>query len=235
MEFIMELSNSTVSVLKNFAQINPNLTVTKGKMIKTIAETKNIFAIATLKDEFPSSFGIYDLSEFLGVLGLIENPKLLPEAGFATIVDQTGRSKIKYYFTDPEMLTALPGSVKFPDSDVKMKLDRATLSKIKSAASALGHSHLAIEPSDGAIALTVFDPDSKTSNTFSTVVPGEYVEDAKFKFVLSIDSLKRLISTDGDFDVNLSSKLITKFTLTGNDEISIDYFIAPEKTSTYGV
>ena len=37
----MQLSNETIEVLKNFANINPNLVVSAGSNLKTISEAKN--------------------------------------------------------------------------------------------------------------------------------------------------------------------------------------------------
>ena len=75
--------------------------------------------------------------------------------------------------------------------------------------------------------LTVVDNTDSTSNAFEIVVPGS-VDSEDFTFVMNIANLK-LIS--GDYDVEVSSRLISKFTNKGTD---ICYFIALEKSSTYG-
>lgn len=43
----MELKESTLSVLKNFASINPNIVIAEGNTLKTITEAKNVLAQAT--------------------------------------------------------------------------------------------------------------------------------------------------------------------------------------------
>jgi len=227
----MKLNETTLQVLKNFAQINPNIVIDQGNSIKTIAEAKNVFAFATLKDEFPSRFGIYDLNEFLGVLNLVDEPNFSPNTGFATISDSTGRSQIKYYFTDPEMLTSPSREVKMPPADVSFRLDTETLSRIKSAASALGHNEVAITPTDGVITMTVFDSENNTGNTFSIDVPGKYDTSTKFNLVFNIGNLKKLIPTT--YNVEISSKLISHFK-SEDTELPIEYFVALEKTSKYG-
>ena len=70
----MELSDNTMSVLKNFAGINPNILIKQGTTIKTISEARNVLAAANVTEEFSNEFGIYDLSEFIGVLGLVDTP-----------------------------------------------------------------------------------------------------------------------------------------------------------------
>ncbi len=46
----MQLSEKTIEVLKNFANINPNLVVSAGSNLKTISEAKNIMASADVAE-----------------------------------------------------------------------------------------------------------------------------------------------------------------------------------------
>jgi len=48
----MNLSNETVSVLKNFATINQNLVIKSGSSISTMSAMKNIVASAEVKETF---------------------------------------------------------------------------------------------------------------------------------------------------------------------------------------
>ena len=66
----MELKESTISVLKNYAGINPNIVIEAGNKIKTMTEARNVMSSATLDNDFPQRFGIYDLNEFLSCLSL---------------------------------------------------------------------------------------------------------------------------------------------------------------------
>jgi len=114
-----------------------------------------------------------------------------------------------------------------PDGEVKFTLDEDTLNKIKRAASILGHNELSITGKNGVLSLTVVENGNSTSNTFAIDIDGEF-GDAEFTFVLSIANLKILA---GDYDVNISSKLISNFK---HKEQPVQYWIALEKTSTYG-
>lgn len=228
----MELNEGTMQVLKNFAQINPNLVINPGNEIKTMAEAKNVLATAVVSDEFKTQMGIYDLNEFLGVLGLISQPELTADEKFATISDTSGRSKIKYYFSDVSMLTQSTKTVTMPSQDVTFKLDQETLTRLTRAAGALGHNEISISPSNGAIALTVCDHENPTSNTYTIDVPGELAEDVDFTFYISVANIKKLVS--GSYTVQLSSKCISHFQLIENELFKMDYFIALEKHSKYG-
>jgi hypothetical protein len=228
----MKLTDYTTQVLKNFSGINSNIVFHPGNQVSTISEARNILTTAVVDVEFPSEFGIYDLNEFLGVLSLVDEPQVKFEEKFAVISDSVGRSKIKYFFTDTDMLTSpnstmLTKASAMNDFEVTFTLDQDTMNKIKRATSALGHTSVSITPSNGAIALTVFDPENATSNTFTIELAGKY-ESENFNFILNIQNLKIL---PGDYNVGLSSKLMSKFTHT---EKKVNYWIALEKTSTYG-
>lgn len=224
----MELKESTLSILKNFATINPNIVIAEGNTLKTITEAKNVLATATVEESFPKTVGIYDLSEFLGVLSLVDTPKLEFNDDFALVSDSSGRSKVKYFFSDIEMLTAPSKDITMPSEDVKFTLDAGTLSKLKRASSTLGHSEVSVKAvSEGIIELSIIDNQNATSNTFSIQVDGEYTE-ANFNFILNINNMKII---DGDYDVAISSKLISNFV---NKGVSIQYWIALEKSSTFG-
>ena len=62
---MMKLSEHTQSVLKNFATINQNLVIKKGKTLMTMSAMKNIIAKAEVEEEFTQDVPIYNLNEFL--------------------------------------------------------------------------------------------------------------------------------------------------------------------------
>jgi hypothetical protein len=81
--------------------------------------------------------------------------------------------------------------------------------------------------SEGSIKICVVDNSDSTSNAFEIVVPGT-CDSENFTFVMNIGNLK-LIS--GTYEVEVSSRLISRFTNSAN---KVSYFIALEKSSTYG-
>jgi hypothetical protein len=223
----MKLTESTMQVLKNFASINPNIVVEGGKTLRTISEGKNVFGKATLDVEFPVRFGIYDLNEFLSVLGLVDEPSLIFQDTHVVVNDSTGLSKVKYFFTDTEYLTTSNKDIVMPTSEIKFTITNDTLNKVKRAASALGHSVVAIRPNNGSVSLTILDSGNPTSNTFTIDVDGTYELD-KFELILNISNLKLL---PGDYQVEISSRLISHFI---NKTNGVEYWLALEKSSSYG-
>lgn len=224
----MRLSTQTIEILRNFASINSNIVIEEGQTIRTISEAKNILAKVTVEETFPQEFGIYDLSEFLSVLRLVDEPKLTFADKHCVVGDSSGRSNIKYFFSDTEMLTKTTKDVRMPEGNIKLTLDENTLGNVKAAASALGHSELVIQDGgDGLAKLTVTTLENATANTYSIDIPATS-DIATYKFVYNINNLKILTGT---YDVEISSKLISKLT---NTENGLQYWIALEKTSTYG-
>jgi len=227
--YIMELNENTLNVLRNFSDINQNILIKQGSVLKSISEARNVLATANVGDEFPKDFGIYDLNEFIGVLGLVDKPNLNFEDDFVTIGDSTGRTKIKYFYSSEDTLTTPTKDITMPGFDVKFTLDSAVLDKIKRAASTLGHNEVSISNSNNIIKISVIDSQNKTSHAFSIDVDGDYAENSKFNFILNINNLKII---PDDYEVEISSKLISQFS---NSKMNLKYWIAMEKSSTFGV
>jgi hypothetical protein len=177
---------------------------------------------------FPETFGIYDLNEFISVLSLVDSPRLKFEQNYVLVIDNSGRSRTKYHYSDLDILTKPSKDIIMPEPDVKFTLDKNTLSKIKRASSVLGHTELSVSGSSGVVCLSVIDSKDSTSNVFSIDVDGTYGNE-NFNFIFNISNLKMV---DGDYEVGISSKLISHFV---NKETATEYWVALEKSSTYGV
>jgi hypothetical protein len=221
----MELSEKTIAILNNFKTIQSNMVFHPGNGIATLADARNIAASATIDIDVPTEFGIFDLSEFLATLNLVDNPKLNLKKDHALVESTSGLSRIKYFFSDPEMLTAPQKMMAMPSEDVTFILDESTLNRLKRAASTLGHETLVITPSNGALELSVCDLENSTSNVFSIDVAGTF--EGEFKFVMNIDNLKVMAT---DYDVTISKKLISHFK-SRNKDLPVEYWIAMEKAS----
>ena len=66
----MQFSNETIQFLKNFAAINSNILIRKGKTLSTISTAKNIFARVTVTEDFPVEVPVYDLNSLLAFFKL---------------------------------------------------------------------------------------------------------------------------------------------------------------------
>ena len=126
----MKLSTNTIQVLKNFASINQNLVIKEGNTISTMSAMKNIVAKAEVEETFPKQVAIYDLNEFLASLSLFKNPILTFEDSFLNITEENGRKTVKYFYSDPSVVTSPTKEITMPSNEVTFMLTDADISEI---------------------------------------------------------------------------------------------------------
>ena len=220
----MKLSESTLSLLKNFSTINQSILFKQGNKLRTISVMKNILAEATITEELPKDFGIYDLNQFLNGLGLHNQPDL-DFGNDGHVVIKEGRMRSKYFFADPQVIITPPDKeITLPTEDVSFELSTQQLDKLLKAAGIYQLPDLAVKGGDGVVKLVVRDKKNDTSNSFSVIV-GE--TDKTFTFNFKIENIKIL---PGTYEVVVSQKLLSKFT---NTDCDLKYYIALEPDSTY--
>ena len=222
------LSEDTINVLKNFATINPNLVFTPGQKVKTISEAKTIMAHADIIEDMPKEFGVYDLNEFLSVYNLVEQPSLEFEDK-SVLINGANNQVVRYFFSETEILTTPQKDIQMPDAELGFTLTDEILNQIRKAAAVLGHTELSLKGDNGVITASVVDTKDNTSNSFSYELDRDNACVESFNFIVSIPNLKLL---PGDYFVSISSKLISNWT---NNNYPIEYFVALEKNSSFGV
>ena len=221
----MKLSESTVSLLKNFSSINQSILIKKGQKLRSISVMKNILVEANVAEEFPKDFGIYDLNQFLNGLSLHSSPDLDFERDQYVVIKE-GKSRSKYFFADPSVIVAPPEKeITLPSEDVCFELTSQQLEKLKKAASVYQLPDVSAIGENGVIKLVSRDKKNDTSNDFSIIV-GE--TDTDFVFNFKEENLKII---PGNYNVVVSSKLLSRFS---NQNIDVRYYIAMEPDSTFG-
>ena len=221
----MKLSDKTLTLLKNFSSINQSILFKEGSSLRTISVMKNILAEATIEEELPKDFGIYDLNQFLNGLNLHQNAELdFQNDGYVVIKE--GKSRSKYFFADPNVIITPPEKdIVLPSEDVCFLLDTKELDKLLKAAAVYQLPDLSVVGEAGVVKLVVRDKKNDTSNDFSVVV-GE--TDDVFTFNFKVENIKII---PGSYEVVISSKLLLRFKNTGFD---VTYYIALEPDSTFG-
>jgi len=222
---VMKLSSNTLSLLKNFSSINQSILFKHGSRLRTISVMKNILAEATITEELPKDFGIYDLGQFLNGMGLHQSPELdFRNDGYVVIKE--GRMRSKYFFADPNVIVTPPEKpLTLPSEDVSFELSTDQLDKLLKAAAIYQLPDLAVVGGDGVVKIVVRDKKNDTSNDFSIVV-GE--TETIFSFNFKVENIKIL---PGTYDVVVSQKLLSRFTSKNHD---LTYYIALEPDSTFG-
>jgi hypothetical protein len=217
----MKLSARTLTVLKNFATINPSIQFNEGNVLRTISPNKTILAKATLVDTVESTFAIYDLSRFLGVVSLFDEPVFELKEKLAVIKSQ-GR-KVSYTYADPSNLVLPPNKeITLPSVDVNFKLTADQYSEIMKALGVMSFPDLVVAGEEGSIVLRATDTKNPSSDKYDIEV-GQ--TDKTFSAVFRTENLKML---SGNYDISISSKGISHFK---SDDV--EYWVSIESSSTF--
>lgn len=220
----MKLSEKTLTLLKNFSNINQSILFKQGSSLRTISVMKNILAEATIDEDLPTDFGIYDLGQFLNGLALHTRPELdFQNEGYVYIKE--GRMRSKYFFADPKVIVTPPEKeITLPSEDVSFTLSTDQLDKLLKAAGIYQLPDLTVVGKNGVVKIQVRDKKNDTSNDFAITV-GE--TDDTFEFNFKVENIKIL---PGTYDVVVSKKLLSRFT---SQNYNLKYYIALEPDSTF--
>jgi len=224
----MKISRETLGYLKNFAGINANLLVRPGNKLSTVSEAKHIVAEVKVKEEFPVQFGIFDLNSFLGAVSLLDDPDF--DFGEKSVTISKGKSKVKYWYANEEILTSWNKSLKLPDSVITFDLSEEVTNEANKFGSVLGVQNLIITSVEGKLVAVVSDKKNPTSNTYQFEL-GECAETTPFSFIFKVENLKM---KPGPYKVSLSTKSIAEFRSARKGE-ELVYGIAMETDSRWGV
>jgi len=221
----MNLSSDTVSVLKNFSDINQNILVKPGNKVQTISTMKNILAEAEISEKFESEFAIYDLPEFLRSVELFEKPELKFNGGSnVQIADSNSKQAIKYFFADKSVIVSPTKNITMPDKEVTFTFKKETFAKLLKAATTLNLPDVAVKGDGKSIKIVATDKKNKSSNDYSIEV-GE--TDKTFTAYFKTENFKMV---SDDYDVAISKQKISHFV---NRNKPIQYWIALDPDSEF--
>jgi hypothetical protein len=219
------ISKDTLNILKNFSGINSNLYVKPGSKITTMSPTKNIMAEVEVEESFDTEFGIWDLNKLLGVVSLFQDPEFIFDDKYMTITGASG-SKVKYFYSDPKLLSYPTKSIKKIDAVVEFDLTSDDFRELSRAGAVLQNPDLCFVSDDDAVLAVVKDLKDPTCNVFSIRV-GDNTDQADFSFNFKLENMKMF---DGDYHVALSKNVIGQFTHASRP---LTYWVAMDATSTY--
>ena len=221
----MKVSSQTLSVLKNFSEINENILVKPGNTITTISTLKNVLAQATIDERFEQEFGIYKLPEFLRSVELFEKPELNFNGGqYVTINDEKYGSEIQYFFADSSVLVTPSKTIELPDRYVTFQFTKEKFERLMKGANSLQLPDIALKGVDGKMTITASDKKNKSSNEYSVSL-GE--TDKNFTVFFRMENFKQI---EDDYDVAISEKGLAHF--IGRNQ-QVQYWIAVEKDSVF--
>ena len=216
----MQISNETIQVLKNFAMVNSNILIRKGKSLSTISTAKNIFAKADVAEDFPQEVAIYDLNSLLALLTLMENQNV--EFGEKSLIIEKNGGKFEYFYSSPNVIVAAPDKSIDVDNHYQFKLTAEEVNMITKAAAITGAPTISVSSKEKKVSLTVGDKKNDTANTYKASI-GESEND--FDCHMAVENFK--IIPDA-YTVTISKKKVFHFK---HETKNIEYFIAMEPDS----
>ena len=217
----MKLEGRTLSILKNFASINPSIQFKPGDMLKTVSPNKTILAHARLGETVEGQFAIFDLSKFLSVMSLFDKPILKVEEKYMTISD--GQQRVNYTFADPRAIALPPEKTpQVSDPEIQFQLTSATLDRVQKAMGILKMPEIAIVGDSSDITVEALDAKNPSADSFAIKVG---TTKHTFKMVFKSENIKVIAA---DYDVSISSKGIGNFKCD-----VIEYWIVAEASSTF--
>lgn len=200
----MKLSANTVEILKNFAQICPNIQFKAGDVLMTRSQSNTMRGVAKLDQQFPKDFAIYDLPRFISVLGLYKDPELTFDNNYI-IVGEDNRN-VKYVYTDPKMIVAVDYNKPFnlPKEVTKFKLTADQLSKVLKASAVLGLPNITICGKAGKLNIVAQDVKNPSTDTFEIEIGDTNVD---FSVNYQVEVLKLLPE---DYEVTVYETSVTQ-------------------------
>ena len=221
----MKISDSTISILRNFSDINANILFKPGKTLNTVSTMKNIMAKAEVEENFETEFGVYDLPEFLRAIDSFKQP-ILKFNGSANLKIQDEKTSLsaRYAFADKSTLVTPTKEVKMPDQTVTFTLKNEDYESVKKLYTNLSLPDIAFKGEGGKIKLVALDKKNSNSNE-SSIIVGE--TDIEFTAYIKAENMKII---PGEYDVALSKAKIAHFI---NKKVKVQYWIALEADSTF--
>lgn len=195
----MKLSKETLNLIKNYASISSNLLLKPGKKLSTIHLQNKVFSNASIAEDFPIEFPIYDVNELLSVLSLFNDPEIEFTEKFLTI--REGNSSLKYFAASMGNMKVPPDKeVQFNDIVAEFDMSATLLTTIPRTAGVLKVDGLSLVGDGSTITIDIADKKNPTSNSYSTTV-GTTTE--TFKVNVAVENFKMLI---GDYTVSIGRK-----------------------------
>jgi hypothetical protein len=210
----MKLSENALNVLKNFSGINSGVVLNPGTMQRTMSVDKAILVEATLPDDIPSQFGIYDLSQFLGNITTLSNPELTFDE--KSVMMDDGQIKLTYYSCSPNLINTPPDKkLEMKTQVAEFSLSNAALQKLLRVAAMNNLPMLTVIGENGKLSLKTHE-NSDTSNIARMDLADYDGED--FSVMFKTEHLKMI---PDDYTVQIGP-----FAIFTNKDTSLKYFIA---------
>ena len=222
----MKISNTTIKILKDLARYNPHIVIQSGNVIKTVNDRKTVFIKAVVEEEFPTEIALHDLSGFLRVVTLFNEPDFEFNVDHVIISDDSG-SQQEYQYSDKEDLMYDERNVYFPETDIVLEISEGKFDKVIKACNTNKVEDIAIVGEGrGGVSIKALNKEQPT-RVFSTLIS----RDDLGEFTVYLKPTIKLLSKV-DYVLEISDQKIVRFSAkVGDAEVS--YIVAAEVDSEF--
>lgn len=220
-----KLTEWTLTLLKNFASINPSVLLEEGNVLRTITPAGTIYAIGKLDQMLPKTCAIYNVGKFLATLSLFEQPII--EFNDDHMIIRDGNRLARYSYTDAKFIVSPPAKQDLPvgNADYTFDIGPDTLRQLNKALGVFDQPHVSIECTlvkntvNAPILITTTNADSPSKDGFLTTIG---TGSSTFKYVFNKEKFLVLPMA---YKVTLHNKKKLIKLVSGN---MITYYIAAE-------
>lgn len=216
----MKLSKRTIDIIKYLNTICPSILIREGNVLRTRNLSRTVLAKMQIEEEFPNEFLIYDISSFLRVLNLFDEPDV--EFFDTHMIISQGTAKIRYMYSAKELFTMAPSNEDFVPSDtrwgMKVRLEQAEITNYLKAAAVMNLDIISFTKDN----VILFDSKNKDSNNFTVGYHNEceFTGNAPASFAINFKTSDFNIYT-GAYTADFFCGKMTGVTMTSEDLNSI--------------
>lgn len=220
----MNISEKTLTILKNFSSISKSIIVEPGHVISSFAENKMILATAEVDEEFDTQWAIYDLNQFLSIVSLFKKPNFIFNKHSVEI--ENDKDHVEYFYGNPELMKTPPTPKMLETDSICVNIPADTLKRTLQAAAVLNCPHWCIDDNGSKLEIVVTNAaiSKNTSHNHYRHDLGESVigDRQPLKSAVRVDNLKMIPQS---YDVEV---LEDKLMVFKNSSDTLRYHIVQE-------
>jgi hypothetical protein len=205
-------SEETREVFKSLSGINNSYVVSYPKTAFSDENNQMLCSVdlSEFEDEF-DEFGIYDMSNLLNAIDLVNDPDITLEDGVINIVSDDNKERLEYITSDVDSLSK--GNYKVIESTKKVntiydfELTKEMLTKITKAVSVFPDFDIVSVRTDNdkvVLSLKSYNKFNTNSNSFEIILEGKADQD--FEINIPVSSFTKLPKVDYTFEVKYNEE-----------------------------
>lgn len=235
MSNIVKLSDSTLSVFKKLHDVDQSLKIACDQVetvkdedgndkevtvLRTKSMNKTMMARVEVSEVFPRDFHIYDLREFISVVGIVNEPEFdFSNDKYVVIKSSDGKQQLRYLEANPDLIHSfINKDLALSNSNAEVAVSERQFKSVLTASQTMKLEYIGFIGDGETISMSAFNKnngDNKDTNNFSIELEDSDVEMRMF-YKTDVHNISVLLG-EGDlvFSIDASRKVSKVTTQTG--------------------